>query len=387
MRNKVISDSKIIQLIDFGAYMIFDSASIQTMIMLFQKNKLSDNYNFDFRKLTKPKAKKEDAIALLAKNQNDAEYLTPTITRKDFLSTLLTFNNQVNEIILRKINSRVSYFTKDEVAQGIVFPQDFLNKKNQAILDDFNVGDGIFGLSDNEKNNLHLSPDELELIKPYFTTEQVKKYYTLPCNQLWLIYTDSSFKNPNSLDSFPNLKNHLDGFREVITSDNKPYGLHRAREERFFRNEKIIVQRKCAGRPSFSYSDFDTYVSATFYLIQSDRFDIKFLLGLLNSKLIEFWLKNKGKMQGDNYQLDKEPLLEIPIKNTNKSIQKSIKELVDKIIKAKEVDIDAETKLFEAKIDSLVFELYELTKEDIQFIEQNLKNEISVEQYEAVNVE
>jgi adenine-specific DNA-methyltransferase len=92
-------------------------------------------------------------------------------------------------------------------------------------------------------------------------------------------------------------------------------------------------------------------------------------------------------MQGDNFQLDKEPLLEIPIKNTNKSIQKSIKELVDKIIKAKEVDIDSETKFFEDKVDSLVFELYELTKEDIQFIEQNLKNGISVEQYEAVNVE
>jgi hypothetical protein len=387
MRNKVISDSKIIQLIDFGAYMIFDSASIQTMIMLFQKNKLSDNYNFDFRKLTKPKAKKEDAIALLAKNQNDAEYLTPTITRKDFLSTLLTFNNQVNEIILRKINSRVSYFTKDEVAQGIVFPQDFLNKKNQAILDDFNVGDGIFGLSDNEKNNLDLSSDELELIKPYFTTEQVKKYYTLPCNQLWLIYTDSSFKAPNSMDSLPNLKNHLDRFSDVITSDNKPYGLHRAREERFFRNEKIIVQRKCAGRPSFSYSDFDTYVSATFYLIQSDRFDMKFLLGLLNSKLIEFWLKNKGKMQGDNFQLDKEPLLEIPIKNTNKSIQKSIIELVNEIILSKEIDIEAKTDSLEQQIDLLVYKLYELSYEEVLLIEPDFGKRVSVEEYEALKIE
>ena len=32
---------------------------------------------------------------------------------------------------------------------------------------------------------------------------------------------------------YPNLKAHLDKFIPVITSDNKPYGLHRAREEQF----------------------------------------------------------------------------------------------------------------------------------------------------------
>ena len=89
---------------------------------------------------------------------------------------------------------------------------------------------------------------------------------------------------------------YLDRFAKIITSSNYPYGLHRAREESFFQKEKIIVQRKCPDRPIFTYANFDTYVSATFFLIQTQRVNLKFLTALLNSKLIAFWLKNKGKM-------------------------------------------------------------------------------------------
>ena len=55
----------------------------------------------------------------------------------------------------------------------------------------------------------------------------------------------------------------FDKYSEVVTSDNKPYGLHRARNEDIFKDEKIVVTRKCLV-PTFSYADFDTYVSQTF---------------------------------------------------------------------------------------------------------------------------
>ena len=51
---------------------------------------------------------------------------------------------------------------------------------------------------------------------------------------------------------------------------------------------------------------------------------MKYLIALLNSKLIKFWLKNKGKMQGNNFQIDKEPILEIPIKMRNRKYGKSM---------------------------------------------------------------
>ena len=51
MRKKVIVDSQILNLIDFGDFKIFD-AGIQTMIMIFQKNISLEKYNFDYRRLS-----------------------------------------------------------------------------------------------------------------------------------------------------------------------------------------------------------------------------------------------------------------------------------------------------------------------------------------------
>ena len=84
-----------------------------------------------------------------------------------------------------------------------------------------------------------------------------------------------------------------------------------------------MIIRKCA-IPSFSYIDFNSYVSATFYVIKSNRINLKYLTGILNSKLTAFWLKHKGKMQGSNYQIDKEPILSIPILNPSEEEQKPL---------------------------------------------------------------
>lgn len=171
------------------------------------------------------------------------------------------------------------------------------------------------------------------------------------------------------MEPYPNLKRHLDKFKDVITSDNKPYGLHRAREEKIFKGESIIAQRKCPSRPSFTYTDFDCYVSATFYVIQTSRINMKYLTGLLNSKLIEYWLRNKGKMQGNNFQIDKEPLLAIPLINADEKITKQIESIVDAILSAKKNNPAADTANLEQQIDHLVNRLYDLTDEEISIVE------------------
>jgi hypothetical protein len=388
MRNKVILDSKIIQLVDFGNLMIFESASIQTMVMIFEKNKTIDNYCFDYRKLA-GNTTKNDSIDLLFRRENSkATYLNPIVKRKEIVNSLLTFNNNSDDFILDKIKSKGDYELneRNEVAQGIVLPQDTLNRKNKLILgNSYKIGEGIFQLNNLEKSNLKLSKDETKLVKPYFTTEQIHRYYTSHTNSTWLIYTDSSFKKPESMNYYPNLKQHLDKYAKVITSDNKPYGLHRAREERFFKGEKIIVQRKCVGHPSFSYADFDTYVSATFYVIKSNSINHKYLLGLLNSKLIEFWLKKKGKMQGDNFQLDKEPLLDIPIHKPTEKEQSVIIDYIDKILVAKKGDIETNTTALEHQIDELVYKLYDLTYAEVQVVEDG-KFWLSEEEYEKIDI-
>jgi hypothetical protein len=293
--------------------------------------------------------------------------MNPVIIRENYIDSFLTFSSTDN--IFAKIVHAVFYLNDDELANGIHPHFDFVNKKI-AEKHGIKKGEGIFGLTYQEKRNLKLSAKEYDLIKPYYTTDQVKRYYTIPKNELWIIYTDSNFKNPKSMDKYPNLKKHLDKYKNVITSDNKPYGLHRARDERFFIGEKIVAQRKCAGQPVFSYSDFDCYVSATFYVIKTDRINLKCLLGILNSDLITFWLKNKGKMQGENYQLDKEPLQGIPLPNdTSSKTAKKIEKLIDKILTAKATDHKADTSVLERQIDNLVYRLYNLTYDEVKVID------------------
>ncbi|ECL2355849.1 class I SAM-dependent DNA methyltransferase [Campylobacter coli] len=376
LRNIVLEESQILSLVDFSSFMVFDSASIQTMIMSFQKTKPPKNYEFHFAKITTQTPIYEDALSLLKneKTQNN-EILSINLTPKKFIDKTLNFTKSDYEELFNKIQKYGKFYLEErEVAQGIVYPQENINKKSLEILgNNFYLGQGIQKLTNEEVENLNLLKNEKILLKPIFESDNIQKYFVKRYNYFWVIYTNSSFKNPNSMDDYPNLKKHLDKFQNVITSDNKPYGLHRARDEKFFTGSpRIVALRKCVGEPKFSYVDFDCYVSATFYVIKTQRINVKYLTAILNSKLIAFWLKHKGKMQGNNYQIDKEPLLNIPIVTINSKNQKIADELinlVDEILKAKEQDKNANTQELENKINSIVYKLYNLTEEEIKIIE------------------
>ncbi|EAK4724296.1 class I SAM-dependent DNA methyltransferase [Campylobacter coli] len=376
LRNIVLEESQILSLVDFSSFMVFDSASIQTMIMSFQKTKPPKNYEFHFAKITTQTPIYEDALSLLKneKTQNN-EILSINLTPKKFIDKTLNFTKSDYEELFNKIQKYGKFYLEEkEVANGIHPHYDFINNRiNSNHNFAFKIGQGIFGLSEEEKEKLKLTKLENNLVKPYYDTQNFLKFFFKKNNHQWLIYTNSSFKNPNSMDDYPNLKKHLDKFQNVITSDNKPYGLHRARDEKFFTGSpRIVALRKCVGEPKFSYVDFDCYVSATFYVIKTQRINVKYLTAILNSKLVAFWLKHKGKMQGNNYQIDKEPLLNIPIVDTNSKNKKLADELinlVDEILKAKEQDKNANTQELENKINSLVYKLYNLTEDEIKIIE------------------
>jgi len=381
LRNKILRDTQILNLIDFSDYKIFECAGIQTMVMILQKNTRNESYTFDFRRLIGQDLKFEDVHATLNKYQNGKiEYLKPKITRQEHIDKMLSFNNsRINSIlekIIEKQNFQLDY--SQEVAQGIVYPQDRINKASRIKLGrNFNIGDGVFVLNNLEKKQIPFTKKELGFIKPVYTTKELFRWYGNPNNKEWVIYTDSSFRDKRKIEDYPNIKKHLDQFLKVITSDNKPYGLHRAREERFFIGEKIIVARKCV-KPTFSLIDFDSYVSATFYLVKTERLNQKYLVALLNSELIAFWLRYKGKMQGNNYQIDKEPLINLPLIKLSELAQKPFIEIVDKILAITKSDDylqneakQKKVKEYEHQIDEMVYKLYGLTEDEIKVIKRN----------------
>ena len=119
LRDKVIKETRICNIVDFGAIMMFESASIQTMIMMFQKDKMSDDYSFDYRKLTSYKATEKEAIAILNKTANDAEYYRPIIRRANFYGKNITFSQ--SDAILDKICGIKDgiFLSENELTNGI----------------------------------------------------------------------------------------------------------------------------------------------------------------------------------------------------------------------------------------------------------------------------
>ena len=321
-RDKVLADGQIIEFIDFGDFKVFDQAGIQTMIYIM-KHSNAGKYGFEYSKVINSRINHDDAKSFLAKVEDDKfVYYLAGINKTLCEGKTFNFNDQTTESILKKINSvsQTTLFNK-EVAQGIVAPQDYVNKKAELILGGLaKVGDGIFNLSNKEYENLGLTEFETKLVKPFYTTRQLERYYGSSNNNSWVIYTDSKFNKSDGMNPYPNIKRHLDKFLPVITSDNRPYGLHRARDESFFTGEKIISLRK-AHKPSFTLTEFDAYVSQTYFVIKTKRFNMSYLTAILNSKLIAFWLRYKGKMQGDMYQIDKAPLLDIPLIISNDQTQ------------------------------------------------------------------
>jgi adenine-specific DNA-methyltransferase len=375
MRNFVLAKSKIESLVDFGSYMVFDTASIQTMIMTFKKEIL-EYYSFDYRKIQADKPVYENAIQLLNKTENEnCIYLEQNIIPKKALNQLLTFTNSVNDLILNKLIEKKNFSLdeKNEIAQGIVPNPDVLSKKSYSnyYADNLNykVGEPVFILPKNHLKNLNQT--EISFLKPLYEPTDLERYFVSKSFSKEIIYLTKK----NEVKDLDGIISHLEKFkdvlnerRETLSGQIKFYHIHWARDEKFFKKTaKILIPRKTL-KPVFSYTEQETYVMMSCNVIISNRINQKYLTGLLNSKLIEFWLRNKGKMQGNNFQLDKEPLLNIPIFSPTEIKQKEVQNLVDQILFLKKENPKADTSDLENEIDELVYQLYELTPEEIEVV-------------------
>jgi len=383
LRNKILSDSKIISFFDFNDFKVFKEAGIQTMVFILEKKKTNRAYNLEYYKVIDKNISKEELANYLItkKDGSKIEKFKAKINPVELKDKTISFvNNQIADIFEHMKNADVFYLTEKEITNGLQVQQESVNKNHLKVLgNNFKIGEGIFILSDEELKNLKLSEKEKnDLIKPLYTPKEIGKYRISNKNQFWVIYTSSKFKNSSEIKPYQNIKNHLDRFRKVITTDFKPYGIHRTRVEDFFKGEKIISIRKTK-YPSFSFVDFDSYVNQVYYVIKTNKINMKFLTGLLNSKLLYFWLYHKGKRQGEQLQIDKAPLLEIPLINReDEQVIRNVELLIDINKKLEFVNLEREKEIIikqinalETQIDEIIYKLYGLSKEEIEVIENN----------------
>mgnify|MGYP000981596448 CR=1 FL=1 len=364
LRNKVLKETKIKEFIDFGNYKVFETAAIQTMVYILIKEKQNKSYEMNYDKLLieNPSAEKLNKFLYSSLDTHEQLSFINKMESSKLYDKYIEFLKPEINSLLNNIKKDAFTLNKNEVAQGIVAPQDFLNKKNAQILGGkHKVGDGVFVITLEELESMKVNENEKDIIKPYYTSNELLKYFINSKNRYYVLYCKHNINS--TIDNYPNIKKHLDNYVEIITSDNRPYGLHRARNEFYFEGEKILSLRKCI-EPTFTYSDGDCYVSQTYNVIKTDRVNMKFLVALLNSKLIKFWLFYKGKLQGNNYQVDKAPLLEIPIKTPSSNKLGKIEMYLENIRKS----IEIRTAISE--IDSIIYKVYNLTDDEIGIIEQ-----------------
>jgi adenine-specific DNA-methyltransferase len=97
----------------------------------------------------------------------------------------------------------------------------------------------------------------------------------------------------------------------------------------------------------------------------SENIDLRYLIGILNSKYASTLLTN---LRDGDYHIYPEHLRNLPIPLVDKNQQQPIITLVNQILTDKKKNPAADTKELENKIDVLVYELYGLTEDEIKFI-------------------
>ena len=116
------------------------------------------------------------------------------------------------------------------------------------------------------------------------------------------------------------------------------------------------------------YGLTDTYIM----IPDIDNFSMKVLTGILNSRLMNFYVKNFGKLKRDDYyEYSRNILGQLPIKTPSESNKNNFLIVIDQILTAKKADPNADTGALEQEIDKLVYELYNLTPDEIKIIESS----------------
>lgn len=141
-----------------------------------------------------------------------------------------------------------------------------------------------------------------------------------------------------------------------------------------FEKEMIIMPRTVAYLKA-AYKETDTVLlDRIYYLTSKKQDDDKYVLGVLNSKLINYWFEyyySTTKVRGNYFDLNGNQIKSIPIAKASIQQKMNLSKIVDIILKTKKSNPHADTSSLESEIDRLVYDLYGLTEEEIAIIENN----------------
>ncbi|AMS26713.1 hypothetical protein AEM51_06455 [Bacteroidetes bacterium UKL13-3] len=216
---------------------------------------------------------------------------------------------------------------------------------------------------------------ESEIIKKLVIGGEINRFELQPKSGKGIIY----FTNKMSIAEYPKTEKHLSGFKSKLENrvETKSgvipwYVMLRPRRQKLFEEPKILV-RQTANRIIAAYDDDKWYCLKSGIIIQlpsETKLSYKYLLGLLNSSLMDF-LYNDLVNEDNRIFPEVKPiqLFKLPIKIASSETQKSISKLVDTITASKKQGV--ETTEIEKELDKHIYNVYDLTEEEIKIIEKS----------------
>ena len=162
------------------------------------------------------------------------------------------------------------------------------------------------------------------------------------------------------------------------------YGSHLAcpRKPEIFEQPKLLI-REAGARITATYDEDNYYIMSSLYnaILIDDSYDLKYLLGLLNSKLMQY-IMNKLTFEKTKGAFTKAKIYHyynLPIKKTDS--QSVIAKLVYEILTQNQNGNKGKIEQLENKIDFLVYHLYSLTYDEVLVVDPDTP--ITREEYEA----
>ncbi len=154
--------------------------------------------------------------------------------------------------------------------------------------------------------------------------------------------------------------------------------------EEYFHFKPKLINRQTGDSLIAAYDNesYFTLDSTHIQLPINKDYDLKYVLALFNSKLLNFLYNHNVREQGRIFaQVKTINLKSLPVKTISKSDQDHLIKVVDKILNIKRINLQKDTRFLEDQIDIMVYKLYNLTYEEAKIIDPEIEKIISKEEY------
>ncbi|EIE8721135.1 Eco57I restriction-modification methylase domain-containing protein [Campylobacter jejuni] len=365
LREFLLKNTCILKYIDLNGIKVFDSATVDTSILSFEKIKIKEN-TFKYLSLNNELLKNYDFEISAIK-----EFLN--ISQNSLSKESFAFNDESTNALKTKIE-KLGTPLKDW--HGLNIYRGILTGYNEAFIITTEKKDEILANCKDEDEKERTA----KLIRKMLRGRDIKRY-GYEWAGLWVINTHNGYKSKNgekikaiNIDHYPSLKKHFDEFYPQLEKRADkgltPYNLRNCAYIEEFEREKI-VWAEMTKEACFVYDNSNFFTNQTCYFFT--HCDYKYLLAILNSRLIVYYMQyisshlGQGAFRWIRQYIEKLPIPKINSKN--KKLADELINLADDILKAKEQDKNANTQELENKINSLVYKLYNLTEDEIKIIE------------------